>query len=209
MQQQAIIIFVRNPEKGKVKTRLAKDIGEEAALEVYKNLLLHTYEVVTKVECDRFVFYTDHINQHDMWSSGLFYKMLQQGEDLGSKMIHSFTELFQLGYSSVIIIGSDCPGLQSQHIEDAFGKLDHHELVLGPSLDGGYYLLGLTKLIPIFFHEKKWSTDTVLQDTLTDADRLQVKVALLPHLQDIDVADDLKDWQQLLKNNDDLSDNKT
>ena len=188
--QKAIIIFVRNPELGKVKTRLAKEIGEEQALQVYTELLQHTHAITSQVDCDRFVFYTDAINKNDLWNVG-FEKRLQEGETLGDRMLLAFFDLFQQGYSKVIIIGSDCPELTSFIIEDAFDKLYTSDVVIGPSTDGGYYLLGLTKLVPPLFTNKQWSTDTVLADTINDIDHLRKSYSLLTELSDIDTADDL------------------
>jgi rSAM/selenodomain-associated transferase 1 len=199
MMKKAIIIFVRNPELGKVKTRLAKDLGEEKALEVYIELLQHTHDVATKVDCDKFVYYADSINENDLWENDLFQKRLQPVEMLGDRMMQAFMELFQLEYSKLLIIGSDCPELTNFIIDDAFEILDINDVVVGPSSDGGYYLLGLKKLIPELFKNKQWSTHTVLADTIKDIVRLQKTCFFLPELSDIDTLDDLKKYQQIQK----------
>ena len=188
--QKAIIIFVRNPELGKVKTRLAKEIGDAKALQVYTELLQHTHTITSHLDCDRFVFYTDVINENDLWNDG-FEKKLQEGESLGDRMLLAFFELFQQGYSKIVIVGSDCPELTPFIIEDAFDKLDTSDVVIGPSTDGGYYLLGLTKLIPPLFATKQWSTGTVLADTINDIALLRKSYSLLTELSDIDTAQDL------------------
>ena len=188
--QKAIIIFVRNPELGKVKTRLAKEIGDAKALQVYTELLQHTHTITSHLDCDRFVFYTDVINENDLWNDG-FEKKLQEGESLGDRMLLAFFELFQHGYSKIVIVGSDCPELTPFIIEDAFDKLDTSDVVIGPSTDGGYYLLGLTKLIPPLFANKQWSTGTVLADTINDIALLRKSYSLLTELSDIDTAQDL------------------
>jgi uncharacterized protein len=197
--RKAIIIFVRNPELGKVKTRLAKEIGDEKALQVYTGLLQHTHDIVIDLDCDRFVYYADYINGHDLWENKYFEKRLQNGESLGNRMMAAFFELFHHGYSQVVIIGSDCPGLTSFVIEDAFDKLDTTDVIIGPSSDGGYYLLGLTHLVPELFKNKKWSTDTVLADTIKDTISLKKSCSFLTELSDIDTADDLRRYQQMLK----------
>ena len=197
--KKAVIIFVRNPELGKVKTRLAKGIGEEKTLEVYIELLQHTCDVATKVDCDKFVYYSDFINENDLWENEYFQKRLQAGEMLGDRMMLAFMELFQLGYSKLLIIGSDCPELTSFIIDDAFDMLDANDVVIGPSSDGGYYLLGLRKLIPELFTNKKWSTDTVLADTIKDTVRLRTTCVFLPELSDIDTVEDLQKYQQIQK----------
>jgi uncharacterized protein len=197
--KKAIIIFVRNPELGKVKTRLAKQIGDEQALQVYKELLQHTYTITADLDYSKFVYYADSIAEKDLWESSLFEKKVQEGESLGDRMMLAFFELFQQGYSKIIIIGSDCPELTGFIIEDAFDKLDSSDVVIGPSSDGGYYLLGLTKLLPDLFKNKQWSTDTVLADTIQDTVSLRKSCSFLTELSDIDTAEDLHLYQQMLK----------
>jgi rSAM/selenodomain-associated transferase 1 len=199
LMKKAIIIFVRNPELGKVKTRLAKQIGDELTLQVYTELLLHTRDTTCNLDCDKFVFYSENIEDNDIWDTDRFEKKLQEGDNLGDRMMLAFFELFQQGYSKVVIIGSDCPELTSFVIEDAFDKLDLHEVVIGPSTDGGYYLLGLTHLLPDLFKDKEWSTDKVLAETIKDIVRLKRSSYFLTELADIDTAEDLHRFQQLLK----------
>ena len=117
-----MIIFVRNPEPGKVKTRIAKTMGNEKALEVYKELLLHTYHITKDISCDKFVFYADQITKNDLWENSSYYKKLQQGNDLGQRMLFAFRELFGLGYQSIQIIGSDCIELTTDIIKTGFKK---------------------------------------------------------------------------------------
>jgi uncharacterized protein len=197
--RKAIIIFVRNPELGKVKTRLAKEIGDEEALKVYTELLKHTHDIAIDLDCDRFIYYADYINDHDVWGNEYFEKRLQNGDSLGNRMMAAFFELFQQGYSRVVVIGSDCPELTTFIVEDAFDKLDTTDVVIGPSSDGGYYLLGLTELIPELFKNKQWSTNTVLADTIKDTVDLRKSCSFLTELSDIDTADDLHRYQQMLK----------
>lgn len=196
--KKAIIIFVRNPELGKVKTRLAKEIGDKETLQVYIELLQHTHDMTSDLDCDRFVYYADYIDNNDLWENENFEKRLQEGESLGNRMMAAFFELFQQGYSKVVIVGSDCPELTTFVIEDAFDKLDATDVVIGPSSDGGYYLLGLTQLIPELFKNKQWSTDTVLADTIKDTVNLRKVCLFLTELSDIDTADDLRRYQQML-----------
>ncbi len=193
--KKALIIFTRNPELGKVKTRLAKTIGDEGALKIYIHLLQHTSTSVVQIKADKFVFYTKSINNNDVWDSTLFRKKLQYGEDLGMKMENAFNELFLLGYKEIVILGSDIFDLQPKHIEDAFHKLENHDVVIGPAKDGGYYLLGMKTLHPQVFKNKKWGTDTVFQNTINDLQ--SESVFLLKVLNDIDVYEDIKDIEEL------------
>lgn len=195
--KKALIIFTRNPELGKCKTRLAKDIGDEAALNIYKHLLKHTAEVSKKVSADRFVFYSEHINNSDIWDEAFFRKKLQEGNNLGEKMHNAFSLLFASGYEKVCIIGSDLLDLDAEIIDEALETLNHHDVVIGPAEDGGYYLLAMNEMQRPVFENKDWGTETVRNATLENlADK---KVHLLKALNDIDTFDDLKPYDELKK----------
>ncbi|WP_144893082.1 TIGR04282 family arsenosugar biosynthesis glycosyltransferase [Flavobacterium tiangeerense] len=194
--KKAIILFTKNPELGKVKTRLAKTIGNEKALYIYKKLLEHTQEIVTPVRADKFVFYSDSITKEDQWNAGSFYKKVQHGDDLGTRMAKAFQEIFCLGYESVCIIGSDCYELTSDIIEKAFLALETNETVIGPTFDGGYYLLGMNQFHETVFKNKTWSTDSVYMDTITDFKNLNLSFSNLNKLLDIDEEKDLPEhWK--------------
>lgn len=190
MKTDALIIFTRNPELGKVKTRLAKTIGEDKALEVYKHLLLHTMAETKFLACDKFVYYDSSIVKNDIWSEDFYKKKLQSGEDLGEKMHKAFELLFNMGYKNCMIVGSDLFDLKKEIIDKAFQKLQENEVVVGPAEDGGYYLLGLKNLNASLFKNKDWGTSTVLADTLNDLN--SQTVYLLETLNDIDTFEDLK-----------------
>ncbi|MFY7742792.1 MAG: TIGR04282 family arsenosugar biosynthesis glycosyltransferase [Flavobacterium sp.] len=190
MKINALIIFTRNPQLGMVKTRLAKTIGDEKALQVYTDLLSHTMNVTQQLTCDKFVFYDEIIVNNDGWTDDFFYKRKQLGVDLGARMQHAFEQLFEMGYQKCIIIGSDLFDLSANHIQEAFQKLDNADVVLGPAEDGGYYLLGLKKVIPSVFINKHWGTSSVLTDTLKDLENHQVEC--IETLNDIDTFEDLE-----------------
>ncbi|EIA08566.1 TIGR04282 family arsenosugar biosynthesis glycosyltransferase [Flavobacterium frigoris] len=189
MKNNALLIFTRNPELGKVKTRLAKTIGEADALQVYKDLLQHTMEQSQSVDCDKFVFYDTAVVDHDIWKEEFYQKRIQSKGDLGHKMQDAFELLFSQGYKNCIIIGSDLFDLKTEIIETAFTELEKSDVVLGPAEDGGYYLLGLKKIIPSVFKNKDWGTSTVFTDTVKDLETQ--KIHLLPTLNDIDTFEDL------------------
>jgi len=197
MTKNLSIVFVRNPELGKVKTRLAKTIGDKKALNIYILLLKHTESVLQKVSSDKVVYYSEEIQNNDLWSDRCFQKKLQKGNDLGERMQHAFEMAFKEGYEKVVIVGSDLFDLKSAHIENAFKALENHNLVIGPSLDGGYYLLGMKVLHPAVFKNKQWGTDSVLETTLKNLEQENVK--LLEALNDIDTFDDLQRHPELLK----------
>jgi rSAM/selenodomain-associated transferase 1 len=188
--KNALIIFVRNPVLGKVKTRLAATIGNEKTLMLYKHLLQHTYAITENLPATKFVFYADYINEDDLWNG--FEKRLQYGNDLGERMKNAFAELFTTGFKNICIIGSDCYELSSDILADAFEKLNTADVVGGPVTDGGYYILGMKKQVTDFFINKEWSTDTVFSETLRDAAALNLTLHQLPLLNDIDTEADLR-----------------
>jgi rSAM/selenodomain-associated transferase 1 len=187
-----LMLFVRNPELGKVKTRLAASVGPETALDIYLHLLQHTRSVTQALPLDKVVYYSERVEQQDMWPGQYYQKKLQPPGDLGEKMAAAFEAAFAEGYTSVVIIGSDCLQLTSEIINKAFEELKTHEVVIGPALDGGYYLLGMNHLHPELFRDKRWSTGHVFPDTLYDIERLHLSHALLPYLSDIDSLEDLE-----------------
>lgn len=192
---QALVIFTRNPELGKCKTRLAKTVGDESALRIYKFLLSHTADVTKKLGVDKFVYYTDSIRKNDFWDDQKYTKRIQNGDTLGEKMHNAFSILFNSGYKKVMIVGSDLYDLKQQNLEEAFKKLDDSDYVIGPAKDGGYYLMGMKKMNNDIFKQKKWSTSTVLEDTLKDLENEDV--ALLEERNDIDEYEDLEDIAEL------------
>lgn len=189
--ENLLLIFVKNPEPGEVKTRLAKSVGEEDALRIYQQLLRVTKSVTDELNCARQVWYSDFIDGEDLWSTGDYEKRLQKGSNLGDRMKQAFSQSFTDGYEKVVIIGSDCAELTSQIIEQAFRALDDSDLGIGPSEDGGYYLLGMSEFYPNLFNGISWSTPTVFEATIAKAEELDLSVQLMPELNDIDTKHDL------------------
>lgn len=191
---RALLLFVRNPEKGKVKTRLAQDLGDDQALAIYLELLGITRKVAVAIPAERFLFYSNFIPQSDDWSETQFQKHLQSNGDLGARMEAAF-QLALETHQKAVIVGSDCPELSPEIIEQAFTQLDNCDAVFGPANDGGYYLLGLKTVIPTVFQEMVWSTESVLSETLARLNATGKSYALLPELSDVDHAED---WERYL-----------
>ena len=191
---QALIIFIRNPVAGKVKTRLAKTLGDDKALLIYNHLLAHTHQVTRHLDCDKFLYYSDWVEQEDDWENERYKKKLQQPGNLGERMSAAFHELFEEGYQQVLIIGSDCIELYEKLISNAFEALNDNDAVIGPSSDGGYYLLGMTTYFPELFANKKWGSSSVLTDTLMDLEIANARVGKLIILNDIDEEKDLPEF---------------
>ena len=189
--RQALIIFIRNPVLGEVKTRLSKSIGDHKTLEVYNLLLQHTEAITYGLSCDKFLYYSGDPNPHDSWDNKRYVKKKQHPGSLGEKMFHAFQDSFDKGYKQVIIIGSDCLELDEEQINNAFQSLQEEQIVIGPATDGGYYLLGMNSLHPALFVNKQWSSDTVYEDTLADIKAAGLTVTILRELNDIDEEADL------------------
>jgi len=198
--KNCILIFTRNLKLGKVKTRLAKTIGDEKALEIYQFLVQKTKEISDQVQVKKRVYYDQSIPENDFWNSEDYQKFLQKGTDLGSRMYQAFLQAFQSDFEKVIIIGSDLYDLTPKIISEAFQELDKSDVVIGPAEDGGYYLLGMKVLHPPIFKNKNWGTDSVRKETL--ADLKEKKVFLLEELNDVDIFEDIQDhpaFQHFLK----------
>ena len=192
MKKRAIIILIRNPVLGCVKTRLAMDIGNYNALKVYVSLLNYTRRVTKCIDSSRLLFYSDFIDHSDDWDNRIYEKHLQSGSDFGEKMLNAFKIAFSQ-HQLVVIIGSDCFELTSEIINLAFHKLGTFDAVLGPAMDGGYYLIGLKSVYPQLFQNKSWSSNSVLSETINTLKVLNLSFYLLPTLSDIDTINDLKD----------------
>ncbi len=191
-----LLIFIKNPLEGKVKTRLGASIGHPAAVKVYKKLLAKTREAALAVNCDRHLYYGDYINTEDEWKPENFEKFLQVQGDLGDRMRQAFTHGFKNGYKKVMIIGSDCPEMNAEVINNAFAALDKNDATIGPALDGGYYLLGMRKYVELF-ENMAWSTESVFSDTTEKLRKQNASLALMPAMSDLDTIEDLKKYPHL------------
>ena len=188
---QALIIFVKNPIPGKTKTRLAATVGNDLALKMYGILTRWTADQAAGLDGVKvYVYYSNHTVEKDEWSKPNFVKQVQQGNDLGARMKRAITEVFEKGHKKVVIIGTDCPGVTTSYLEEAFAALTSTDVVLGPALDGGYTLLG-TKTRPApLFTGVDWSTEKVAAQTVALAERANLTVKQLSPLSDIDYVED-------------------
>lgn len=199
--EDLLLIFTKNPDPGKVKTRLAKDIGNEKAVEIYKILVRHSRNITSSIKAERQVWYAGEIPENDIWDQEIYIKKKQDGKDLGERMFNAFEEGFADGFKNIVIIGTDIFDIQSKDIEVAFKNLRTNDFVIGPASDGGYYLLGMNSLNSEVFKNKNWSTSSVFRDTLYDMEDYRVKI--LPQRKDIDIVEDLQGitaFQKIIKN---------
>lgn len=190
---RAVLAFVRAPQAGRVKTRLAATLGAEGALRVYRRLAEHTVREARAVDAELRIHFTPAAQEQEVraWLGDGPRYLAQAGGDLGARMEAAFRAAFRDGAERVVIVGSDLPDLSAALLRRAFGALDEHLAVLGPARDGGYYLLGVRMMIPGVFDDVPWSTDAVLARTLERMRAAGVEPALLPTLADVDEAQDL------------------
>lgn len=195
MSDKKLIVFVKNPEEGKVKTRLAKTVGDAEALNIYRILIAYTREQLMKVNAEKEISYSEHVIENDEWDNEVFSKTNQSGNGLGDRMRNAFQKGFQgQNFERIVLIGSDCAELTHEIIDQAFESLDNVDVVIGPALDGGYYLIGMRKYIPALFDEIDWSTSKVFDQTLTRIQDEQASYNILKQLRDVD---DIEDWEKV------------
>lgn len=200
--KNAVVLFTRFPESGKVKTRLAKSIGEKNALDFYKVCCEHCFEETKKLgKTTKFAFITENkdISKSKDWLGDDFRIEVQQGTDLGVKMQNAADKILRK-FDRIVILGTDIPDISSDIIQQAFEKLNEYDIVIGPSCDGGYYLIGMNKLHKMIFDDIEWSTERVLEQTITKIEKAGLTYALLPVLRDVDYFDDLKIWAEQNRN---------
>jgi rSAM/selenodomain-associated transferase 1 len=193
-----LIVFVRAPELGRVKTRLAAELGAETALAIYREVGAHVVAAASLIrDCDLVVAYTpaDGEAMTRAWLGDAVALVPQCDGDLGARMSAAVTQALARGAERVVVIGADCPEITPATIAEAFVRLNEADVVLGPAVDGGYYLIGLTRPYRALFADIPWSSRDTLSRTLTAARRAGLTVSLLDVKHDVDTADDWRRWR--------------
>ena len=189
---RSLVIFATAPEKGRVKSRIAADLGPDVALTAYRTLAEHAVAAASHVDwCRKTIAYAPNGKADAMrdWFGDLFDYRAQGEGDLGRRMLAACERAFQDGADRVILIGVDCPGVSESIISDAFARLDSADAVVGPSFDGGYYLIGMKKPLTPLFTDIPFGTGDTLQRTLTAARRAGIRVSLLEWKRDVNTGD--------------------
>ncbi len=195
---KAIIIFVKYPEEGKVKTRLASTTSKSFAAGIYRILSKNIFDQLAKVtnDCDVHLFYApfDSLGKIKNWVGQEFIFKEQVGDDLGDRIANAFDLVFQNDYKRAVIIGSDVPEINSSIIIESFKMLESFDVVIAPSDDGGYSLLGMNKQHRFLFENIEWSTDSVLAATQNKIIDNKLNLKIMSPLNDIDTFDELVSW---------------
>lgn len=202
--KRCLIVFAREPKKGRVKTRLKSALSETACLNLYKAFLRDTLNLAQKVKAQEYVIAYDSIDGAKPYLRSIapafnFYR--QEGKDLGQRIHNAFKYAHAIKADKSVIIGSDSPELPVNLIKAAFQKLDKYDLVLGPSEDGGYYLIGLKYPCEELFRDVRWGSGDVLNATLKKARGLRKKYFLLDKWYDVDDAESLARLEFNLRGN--------
>ncbi len=191
-----ILLFVKSPEEAGVKTRLAKEIGPGFVETLYRNFVLDLLETLKKSKWQIIIHFhpPESGKAISSWLGKNYLYAPQNGGDLGERMKNSFKDAFASGFSKAVIIGSDMPDLELPVLNEAFIALDSDDVVIGPAVDGGYYLMGFRQpcFLPKVFEGISWGTDSVFRDTMKILGKKKCRVNMLPELRDVDTVDDLR-----------------
>jgi hypothetical protein len=189
-------MFVKNPEEGMVKSRLASSIGDTAALDLYRCFVKDMMEMLTGTGYPYIIYFHPPYARSTIvqWLGDTHLLLPQTGDNLGERMKNAFFEVFSKGYQNAILIGSDSPDLPGWLMSEAFASLHNHDAIIGPSLDGGYYLIGFRAdtFLPEVFDRMPWSTQEVFTRTIDILQKEDFLIHILPQWRDIDTFDDLK-----------------
>jgi rSAM/selenodomain-associated transferase 1 len=195
-KDQCLLFFVKYPQNGKVKSRLQDSLASEKIIELYKHFVMDILTTIQSINIPFIIcFYPPDKESSVMnWLGSHYSYQKQQGIDIGERMKDSFKKTFSQGYQKVVLIGSDIPDLPSEILISAFSLLNKYDVVLGPSEDGGYYLIGFTNtgFSPQIFHNISWNTNLVFEQTINIVKEQEGQVHLLPTWNDIDTISDLK-----------------
>jgi rSAM/selenodomain-associated transferase 1 len=196
ISDQALILFAKEPIPGKVKTRLVPPLTPEGAAELYGSMLRDTIARIGLLKgIDRYLFYDGENGALDFFTEAApgMTCLPQKGADLGKRMAETLRHVFGKGHGAAVIIGSDSPDLPTEFISNAFTLLaaGDCDAVFGPTEDGGYYLVGMTRLHQELFIDIPWSSDRVMDETLDRAARAGIRTSLLPAWHDVDSESDL------------------
>jgi uncharacterized protein len=194
-----LLVFAKAPRPGGVKTRLGAALGTDLAADLYRAMAEGVLARTRAAPCVRSVFFAPREAEAEM-AAWLPHETLvpQDGADLGARMAAAFAWAFSVGATKVVLVGTDAPGLSDEHVRAALVVLDAHDVVLGPALDGGYYLVALRRPAPALFDGVAWGTADVLAQTVARAEAAGLAVAPLAPLGDVDELADLRrEWPAL------------
>jgi uncharacterized protein len=187
-----ILIFAKRPEAGRCKTRLAKDVGDANALLIYQALLAYTLKTVIETPYRKVLLVDppEAVADAEDWAPGMDLYLSQAAGDLGARMSAAVSEAFARGAKKALLIGCDCPQISKESVISTFAGLDRYDVILGPTVDGGYYLLGLKEVHASLFQDIPWSTGEVFEKTLNILKFQTLSYISLNAFSDVDTLED-------------------
>jgi hypothetical protein len=202
LKNNHILVFIKYPQKDTVKTRLSELLDEEYTVELYRNFVMDTLDTLKKVKSCVWICYwpQDYKAEFTDWLGNGYKYMPQTGDDLGERLSNCFKKVFSLGAKHALVIGSDSPDISKSAISNAFSSLETNDIVIGPTFDGGYYLLGFRNdsFLPIAFKSIPWSGNSVFKKTMAIIKSSGKKYFILEKWHDIDTVEDIS--RLLLRN---------
>lgn len=194
-EKNGVLIFVKSPETGKVKSRLSISIDEETVVKIYKLFVQDILQKLEKIPDEKIICYypKNAIDEIKKWLGPDYLYIAQKGNNLGERLKNGFTHGFQSGFSKLIAIGSDSPDLKLEFFIDTFKNLEYYDTVIGPCSDGGYYLIGFSNnsFYPKVFENIPWSTEKVYKKSIDSLNKADLKIYNLPVWQDVDTIENL------------------
>lgn len=200
MKKKCVLVFLKSPVMGKVKTRLAKNIGDRQAVFLYKHFVADTLKMLEKGTHSIIICYYpfDEEKKISEWIGNKYKLWPQKGDDIGLKMSDAFDRAFIQGFEQVLLMGTDIPDLPGEFIEKGFNALNTNDAVIGPSTDGGYYIIGFNRntFLSQAFENIEWSTEKVFQETVNIFVKNENDLYILPEWRDIDIFEDLIEFMK-------------
>lgn len=193
MSKDAIIMFLRYPERGKMRTRLAREIGDDLAFELYVCFIRDILNTLRAVDAETIIVGTGSTGKGPPGIFGKSLRLVQRGRDFGERLHNAFADVFTRGFDRAVLVGIECPGLTAGYIRQAFGELGNHDAVIGPDRDGGYSLIALhgRSLRAEIFKDISWGTSRVLVETVEKIEDALTGLSILDQVERVNGVEDL------------------
>jgi len=192
MAKKALALLITNPNDGQVLPKIASKLGVVAARKINSQLLMHANEIACQFFEEKKVFYPSEVQAVDMFSMNHFEKVAQNGWSLSARIQHAFENTFNQRYNPVVLVNTNCPDLNDDQIREAFFALKCHDLVMGPTRNGSFYLIGLRKYSSLILENINWEGNEVESEVITRMKTLNLSHHLLPELGDLQSTSDLE-----------------
>ncbi|HOT44137.1 MAG TPA: TIGR04282 family arsenosugar biosynthesis glycosyltransferase [Spirochaetota bacterium] len=193
MNKDAVILFLRYPERGKMKVRLAQEVGDDLAFELHVRFIRDILNTLRAVNAETIIVGTGSTGKGPPGIFGKSIRLVQRGHNFGERLHNAFADVFYRGFDRAALIGIECPGLRADYIRQALGELGNHDAVIGPDRDGGYGLLALhgRSLRAEFFEDIPWGTARVFVETVGKIEDALLELSILDQMERVNGVEDL------------------